>query len=328
MDGFDASDHPIKWINGAGSSASTVTRYGVGRTAQIFSDGYISRAFTPSSQVFIGFSITTNKLDDGAVHSYVSVSGDSGATRHISVGYSLSAISVWRGAPGGVLLASYPYPFIANTWYPIEVSATIAATDGTCVVKLNGATVIDFTGNTKNGGTSTDIDYITLGCIRGGYIGNFDDLYVCNSTGPAPYNTFLGEVRIYPLVPSAAGSSTQFTPSTGANYAAVDELPYSPADYVSGGTSGLRDLYTMSDLQASAGTVLAVQSNVIARKSDAAAVSLKPAIKSGATIYYGSSTSLGPSVAVLVDTYVNDPATSAPWTADGVNALEAGFEVV
>jgi hypothetical protein len=86
-------------------------------------------------------------------------------------------------------------------------------------------------------------------------------------------------------------------------------------------------MYALGDL-ASVGTIYGVQNNVIAKKTDASAISLKPAIKSGATVYYGSSVSLATSDITLKDLREVDPSTSAQWTLTNVNALEAGFEVV
>ena len=129
------------------------------------------------------------------------------------------------------------------------------------------------------------------------------------------------------LIPNGAGASTQFTPSSGANYTTVDELPYSATDYVQSNTSGNRDTYTFSDLS-NVGTIYGVQNNFIAKKTDAGSLSLKSAVKSGASVYYGSSAVLATNDATVSDTRSQDPNTSAAWTQSGVNALEAGFEVV
>jgi hypothetical protein len=323
IDGFDANDAAFKWVGGSAAGSTTTTRFSNGRALTI-ANGGVSRDFTASSQIFVGVACTISNLDT-AIRPYISLNGDSGATTHLSVGYSSSGLILYRGALA-TSLATYSGVFNPNTWYHIEISATIADAGGTCIVKLNGATVINFTGDTKNAGTNTTFDRVVL-ASNGGYTAGFDDIYVGNSTGSAPYNTLLGDARVYSLSPSGAGSSTQFTPSSGANYTTVDELPYSATDYVSGGTTGNRDTYALADLPASAGTVYAVQNNIIAKKTDAAAISLKPALKSGATVYYGAATSLGASDGVITDLYTTDPATSSAWTASGVNSLEAGFEV-
>jgi hypothetical protein len=323
MDGFDAGDVAMKWINGFNAGTSATTRFSNGRSVTI-SNTAMARSFTASSQVFVGLSVNINNLD-GVVRPYICLDGDNGTTTHLSLAYHTSSLILYRGALA-TPIATYAAVFAPNTWYSIEISATIADAGGTCVVKLNGATVINFTGDTKNAGTNTTFDRIQLGS-NGGYTAFFDDLYICNSIGSAPHNNFLGDVRVYTLSPSAAGSSTQFTPSSGANYTTVDELPYSATDYVSSGTVGNRDTYAIADLPANAGTIFAIQNNVIAKKTDAAAISLKTALKSGATVYYGTTTSLGGSDATITDLYTTDPATSAAWTSAGVNAIEAGFEV-
>jgi hypothetical protein len=107
----------------------------------------------------------------------------------------------------------------------------------------------------------------------------------------------------------------------------VDELPYSATDYVTSGTTGNRDTYTLTDLPATVGTIFAVQNNVIAKKTDATNIALKPAVRSGGTVYYGTATNLSTSDATLMDLRTADPATAVSWTATNVNALEAGFEV-
>jgi len=325
MDGFDAGDASLKWISGNNTSSATGTRFNYGRSVGIQS-GVFSRRFTASSQIFVGLAMHISSLD-GQVRPYVSLSADSGATIHLTIGYSNAALILYRGSVGGTVLGTYSAVFSPGTWYHLEVSATVADAGGTCTVKLNGATVITYTGDTKNAGTSTNIDTLALGS-NGGFTAYFDDVYVANSTGSAPYNTFLGDVRVYALSPSGAGTSTQFTPSSGANYTTVDELPYSATDYVSGTTIGLRDLYTMSDLPATANSVLAVQHNVVAKKADAYPISMRPVIRSGASNYFGNTVSLGASDSVLQDLRTEDPATTTAWTISGVNALEAGMETV
>ena len=128
------------------------------------------------------------------------------------------------------------------------------------------------------------------------------------------------------MSPNGAGSSTQFTPSSGANYTTVDELPYSTTDYVQDTTSGHRDTYTFSDV-GSTTTIFGVQNSIIAKKTDVSSISLKPAVKSGATVYYGTTTALTTADSIIRNIHIVDPNTSAAWTQSGVNALEAGFEV-
>jgi hypothetical protein len=217
-----------------------------------------------------------------------------------------------------------------NVWHHLELKVTMSATTGSVELRIDGAPVGMFSGNTKNGGTNSTIDTVKLGGSGNNTSITItrDDLYVLDDTGAAPYNNFLGDVRVYSLSPTGAGSSTQWTPDAGSNYAEVNEIPYSAANYVQSNTSGQRDTYALADLPAGGvTTIYGVQNNIIAKRTDAGAIAVKPVLKSGATIAYGTSVSLPTSDMILTDVRAIDPATSAPWTISGVNALEAGMEV-
>jgi hypothetical protein len=71
-----------------------------------------------------------------------------------------------------------------------------------------------------------------------------------------------------------------------------------------------------------------VQVATIARKDDAGGRSLRAVLKSGATTANGATRVLGTSYAVHEDRFEVNPATGAVWTKAGVDALQAGVEVV
>ena len=324
MDGFDAGDAALKWPPSAlGGSVSATTRYNNGRSWVLNNFVYtLIRNVTASANMTVGVAVRCTGADSGIP--FIAFMADSAVTPHLNLRFTASnTIGLYTG---NTLLTSYVHTAaFPNNWYYFEMNGTIADAGGTCTVRIDGVQVISFTGDTKNAGTSTNIDGIKLqGSNSGGNY--FDDVYVLNNSGGAPYNTFLGDVRINTLVPTAAGSDTGFSPSTGANYAAVDELPYSATDYVSATSSGTRDLYTLGDLTGNY-NVLAVQNNLIAKKTDAGGTAIKSAIKSGGTIYYGSNVTLSANDQVISDLRTADPATSTTWTQSGVNALEAGMEI-
>ena len=326
MDGFDAGDAGPKWTSSSGGSSNTDTRFSTGRSWYMATSGdNVTRTIPASSQLFIGLALKFGTTPSGSAR-FLDIRSDTGTTTHLSLQFSSSTtLDILRGTSTVITSASVGAPLAWGAY--IEVSATIADSGGTCVVKVNGTTVINFTGDTRNAGTSTNIDAISLGKFTGFTPALFiDDLYLCDSTGSAPYNTFLGEVRISTLSPNGAGSSTQFTPSSGANYTTVDELPYSTTDYVQDTTSGHRDTYTFSDV-GSTTTIFGAQNSIIAKKTDVSSISLKPAVKSGATVYYGTTTALTTADSIIRNIHIVDPNTSAAWTQSGVNALEAGFEV-
>jgi hypothetical protein len=334
MDGFDAGDYSLKYnySTNAGFSSSATTRFSSGRSLYkaYNNGGMLYKSIPASASVIIGFAANynTNYATYPAV--FAGIAGDNGATGHIHIGTGDTAgtIEVSRGFyTSRTVLFTTPVP--VNTWNYYELRVKVHDTTGYADLKINGATVGTFSGDTKNGGTSTNIDNIILfGSGNNTSINVYwDDFYVIDETGSAPYNTYLGDVRVQTLTPSAAGNSTQFTPSSGANYTTVDELPYSTTDYVQAGTPGNTDLYTLSDATNS-NVIYGVQNNVIAKKTDAGTISVRPVIRSGGTNYNGASKFLGTDDTVVSDTRELDPNTSAAWTQSNVNALEAGFEVV
>lgn len=325
MDGFEAGDHLAKWRSTGAHVSTAGGRFGLGRYLTMGSNGNISYDLaTPVSKVFVGAALG-GSLMDAAIRPYIGIYSDNHTVLHLCIGISGGSLQVRRTDPGNTILGTYSAPFYTNTLYYVEVAATIADSGGTCVVRLNGVEVINYTGDTRNGGTSTLIDSVSV-TANGGFSVLVDDFYLCDDTGLAPHNTFLGDIRIQALVPNAAGSSTQFTPSSGANYTTVDELPMNAADFVSSSTVGHKDMYAFSNLGA-VNTVYGIQNNVIVKKTDASALSLKPVITSGSTTVNGATVVLSATDVNVRDIRALNPDTSAAWDQASVNALEAGFEV-
>jgi hypothetical protein len=317
MDGFDAGDFIQKgW---SGGSSSTTTRFGSGRS--LANPGRLK--FTASAQIIVGFAAVTGYTNNFNGYMF-GLFTDGGSIAHLLFNVDVSGILVYKG---GSIIATGALPgtFNPGLWNYYEVSATIATTGGTVVVRVNGQTVVNFTGNTRNGGTSTNIDAIAQSQYFAA--STYDDLYVCDATGPAPWNTFLGDVRVLTSTPNGAGSSTQFTASSGANYTTVNELPFSASQYVQSGTVGQRDTYTMADIPATVSSVLGVQNNIITKKTDTGPMNAKPAIVSGGNVYYGAAVPLTGNDVTVVDVRNINPATGAQWSVTDVNNLEAGAEV-
>lgn len=324
FDGFDAADMALRYT-GSGST-STTTAFSSGRSASINS---MSKAVTASSRVVAGVRIQWPSGVTGTeMRPFLSFLGDGGTVKHITVGLTPNGVRANRGAHDtGTQLELYSgTAFEGNSWHYLEVEVTVADSGGVCKAWLNGNLVINQTSaDTRNGGTATTIDTVQIGA--NGVFCLFDDFYILNDSGSAPYNARLGDVRVATIVPTAAGNSTGMTPSTGSNWQTVDELPYSASDYNTG-SAGQKDTYTLADLPAGVSSVLAVQTNLIAKKTDAGALSIRTVARSSSTDYVGSTTGLSTSDTSIGTMYTADPATSTAWTTSGVNALQAGAEVV
>jgi hypothetical protein len=334
MDGFSGQDSLFKWDPGSiGYTSATATPRvpgGYYATTFSFNGPWYSKSFTPSAKVIIGLGY---KMADTASTAFsVSLYGDTGGTQHITVlrNYTTGLIEIRRGAANGTLLATGTQPVFQQVWNYIEISATISDTVGEVHVRLNGQTSdeVSYTGDTKNGGTSTNID--KLGIIYASNL-HIADLYVLNDSGSAPLNNFLGDVTVRTLAPAGNGTYSQLTGSDGDslnNYQLVDEHPFSGTDYVGSAVSGQKDSYTMADLPAGVTTVYALQVSGSMSKTDATLAQSRYFVRSGGTDYGGTTRALTTSFVGYYDMYTTDPATGLPWTVAAVNNAEPGMEVM
>lgn len=327
FDGLESKETSLYTITSFSSfAASTDTRFSYGSSMQrnAGTPG-MKLALTASSQMFAGGAW---KSDQNLTA--ISFWGDSGATQHILINLTQSThtISIARG--GTTLATSAAGVWQDNVWFYIEASCTVADSGGTVEVRINGNStpVVSFTGDTKNAGTSTNIDAVQWEIGANGTTSKVDDIYACNSSGSSPSNTFLGDVRVASLFPTGAGSSTGLTASTGSNWQTVDESPAVSTDYSGSPTSGARDTYATDDLPSGASTVYGARLCTFMHKSDAGAKSMKPAIKVGANVYYGATQALPTTMGRFDDTFLMSPATSSAWTVSEINGAEIGAEVV
>ena len=326
IDGFDAGDIATKWTSGASFSASSsTTRFGTGMVATMTGIDVLLHNVTASAQITVGVAFYVSSGAGG-----ISIRGDAGTTIHITVLRQPESgiIEVRRGSSTGTVLAQGTTLIPLNTWNYLEVQATVADAGGIVRVRLNGSSTneINFTGDTKNAGTSTNIDQVGLfgssGTVR------FDDFYVLNSTGSSN-TTFLGDIRVHSLSPNNNGTYSQLTGSDGNqtdNYQLVDERPFSTTDYVGSPTVGQRDTYALADLPAVT-QIFGVQNNFIGAKSDASSGNAKSALLINSTLYYGVTRALGTSYVAYSDIYDTNPNTSTAWTDSVINGMEAGMEV-
>ena len=233
-------------------------------------------------------------------------------------------LAVYRGA---TLLATGATVLSSGVWYYVELGATINSSTGSYTLKINGVTELTASGvNTQSTGNAS-ANTIQIGSMSNS--AKVDDLYVCDGQGSVN-NTFLGDVRVQALLPASDGGETQWTPSAGTtHYSLVDEVPPDgDTSYVYSSTAGQVDVYGMSAIAASTGTVKGVQWLAYARKDDAGTRTIAPLIRISSTDYAGSDQNIGTSYTYYLQVYEEDPSTSAAWTIAGVNAAEMGIKEV
>ena len=321
MDGFDTGIIAGKWLLNEGALSAS-TRFGVGQCLSLGSSTNLIKRIVPSSKVIVGYA--WNPSGTYSNLGVINLFGDSGTVAHLTLKMPVAgSLSLMRGNDIGTQIATAS--IATSGWQYLEMSATISDTVGEVIVRVNGQVIINYTGDTRNGGTNTTID--TFSIVGANGTKYYDDLYICDGTGTTN-NTFLGDVRVQTLMPNSAGSSTQFTPTGGANYANVAEVTDSTATYNASSTVGNRDTYAMADLSASTGPIYGVQNSIVAWKSDAGTGTIKTALKAGASVYYDSTIPLGTSSSLYLSPVREvNPATSTAWTVSDVNGAELGAEV-
>jgi hypothetical protein len=222
------------------------------------------------------------------------------------------------------VLANAANSVALNTWHFFQFRATVADSNGTAELRVNGQTIVTYTGDTKNT-TNAYVNGWRVEASSAGQNGWFDNIIVYSNTGNPP-NTWTPETRIFDVLPTGAGDTTEWTPSAGANWQCVNEQPSNgDTSYVSAASSPLTDVYAFSTPVPAGAIVYGVAVHATARKDDAGTNNVDGVIQSGGTNYAKGSPQ------ALTSTYVRyrwlwdvDPATSAPWTVAAANAAQAG----
>ncbi len=285
-----------------------------------------------SAKVTCGFAFQPNNPNQAIVQ----FSGDSGATIHLTLTYDFTnnRLQLRRGNESGTILASSPTTYELGVYRHIQMQATIADSGGTCIVRQDNVEVINYTGDTRNGGTNLTIDRVTFSASFTN-AGHYDDVWVCDGVDDTavsgrPDNTFLGDLKVEVLIPNGDGASSQWLGSDGnsvQNYLLVDDVPPNTSDYVASNTAGNRDLYAMSDLSAAAATVYAVRSSVYGAKSDAGPANLKLAMReSSGTVTLSPDQVMATTYLMYFDAMRRAKPSGGPWTIAEVNALQVGVE--
>jgi len=244
-------------------------------------------------------------------------------------------LTVLRGIHNGTVLGTTTATMTAATFGYLELKVLIHPSAGTVDLRLNGVSVLSLTAqNTRASAASqwTSVilgmfDAVTFSALGSSKIADYDDLYVLDGTGAAPWNTFLGDCRVDALSPTAAGATTGWTPSTGANWSCVDETaPNDDTDYTSATTIGLTDTFVVQDIPVAGSVIYGVQHNLSVKKMDAGAALIAPVVRHGGADFVGADIAPGTTYAYGLQVAQVNPGTSAAWTEAGFNAAEFGYK--
>lgn len=236
---------------------------------------------------------------------------------------------------GGTWVAAGTLPTYLNTWYLIETRVKLADSNGYIQVKIDGIMDINYTGDTKPGSETTmngfRINPLTNDNLNFGTC-YFDDIAVNDISGGSD-NSWCGDGRIIFLKPNADGDTTQLMGSDGNqtdNWALVDEIPPSSADYTEGTTSGETDLYNLTASGLSNVNILRVWPEARAIDTVAEGGQIYLPVKTNSVQYDGTAVSLLTSYTKYLtgDVRTVNPQTGSAWTVSELDALQVGAKLV
>jgi hypothetical protein len=242
-------------------------------------------------------------------------------------------MSIIRGADGDTVLGTTSASLTTSTYSYIEWKGTIHNSAGSVELRFNETVVLTVSGVDTQATGNTSWNGIGLGLNPGyafvnGYnaVIDFDDYYINDGSGSAPWNGYYGDVRVGLLKPTAEGATINLTPSTGTdNSANVDDAsPNGDTDYNSTVNIGDKDTYVMNDLPVSGVAVYGIKVSLYARKTDAGASDVAPVTRHGSTDYDGASSPLDTTYRFHQFIQMVNPGTSAQWLEADVNAAQFG----
>lgn len=280
---------------------------------------------SPENTWIVGFGYYMEQASTTGI-TVMDASGTAQLSLNFSAGSTINTfvISVKRGSTTLATSAE----FLLGQWHYFELKATIrTSTNGSYELRHNGVNILSASGvNTAN----TGVDGASVVSFNwGGAVTRFDDIYICDDTGAA-FNDFLGPKAIVGSLPTTAGASTQWTPSTGTNVSCVDDPASTPlTDYVASNIDGDLDLYNFADLStvAADGTVEAVMIALSAEMLNAGSRGLKVRFRNAGAATGDSAqfdVTLKGTIRTFPIVFEEDPAGVTPWTKTAFDGGQFG----
>jgi hypothetical protein len=232
-------------------------------------------------------------------------------------------VSAWKG-DGTFLGATGGNAYVSAAWAYYEFGVTIGAGgNGALEVRVNAVPVLQLVNVDTQVSANAWFNGITVSAAPV----TWDDFYMTDATGPAPWNGFLGNVRVRVLQPNGAGAHTAWTASGSLpNWESVLNLNVDDSLYVYDDETGDYDLYQLTPVLPDV-PIFGAQIKLAARQDDATQRFLKSRLLSGSATAYGGSYALNQNYAYQTDVFQVDPNTGSPWTALALNSAQIGPQV-
>lgn len=233
----------------------------------------------------------------------------------------------------GVVGTSVP-AMLVDTWYLLEVYFKEAnAPNGRFVVKIDGNTLIDFTGDTQPAAATTFDNVAWMGGT--GAVLLIDDMAL-NDTAGGSDDSWIGEGVVSKITPDGNGTHNNWHGSDGDdvdNYLLCDEYPNDgdvTYNYHDGAAAGTQQQFALSDWSGAGKSVLRIYAEARARKTSAVAHTIKlgelaaggvDVVSAGRTLYTGGY------IRTVGDEATVNPVSGIAWVEADLDALEFVAEV-
>lgn len=315
------------------SAAARFTGNGLECTSQI-PQTYVGRTLGVNlPSVIVGVAFKLSALPSGSISPVVTFFDTVANTPNCTLGVNAqgqlafySAGGFTTGAGPSTQIGTLSAPVITpNSYVGIECLVTIG-TSGMLQCKVNGQTVYTFTGNTQQTNAWTN-EVLVGGVFAASSINHFfDDWYMLDLTGAAPFNTFLGKWRIQtdgPNADSATGglNTWAFTTPQGSDFANCANIPLNAAQFNSSATVGARMSLRFPTLSTS--RVYGLNTWMSLKEDSAGSRSVAPIYRSNAVDQTGTTIVLPGSDTFYNQNSVIDPNTNQPWYNGSVASAQA-----
>lgn len=231
------------------------------------------------------------------------------------------AVRVSRGDASGTVLGESGELVTAQAWNHLEARCVFDQTSGSVEVRLNGATVVHLAGIDTCATANVEASFVAFRS-RGnpGVAWDIDDVFAWDTAGS--FNTdFLGDKRVFALVPVADTTIADWTPNAGPGFAAIDDDGHDgDATYIEASTAGDVSEFRLMPPNKGISAIAATVTVAVAEKTDVGSATLRASLVSGASVAGAATHALGSAYAALETVIETDPATAAPWTRDGLAA--------
>jgi len=348
-DGFDSigdrEDFDLRWTISNPNEPADITygnvgRNGVGRRLTVGEDfASMTRGlFATKTVVYFGFAYRNSIFTGTSGYTDLFVLRQEG-TPQVVLAHPIGSpqLGFYRMNSGSHVLlgAASTRVLRADRWYYIEGKMTVSNTLGTAdlILRVNEEQWIQV-----DSGDSVQTDNEWAEVFALGPFGNnhgimdFDDFYILDDNGVAPYNTFLGDVRVDTIRPDGNGNSSQFVGSDGNstdNYLLVDEETQDgDTTYIKSSTPGDTDLTTMTSLPVTPSVIYGIQPVAVARKTDAGTRTGRHLYRTGGANYEtGSFYPSDLEYLAFAEVVEENPNTVVPWIEADIDALESGVKI-